>query len=269
LRSLRLRALAPRVLVWLALGLLCSAGLRAIIERPSQAVPAAGGDPGIDLPAAAFAESFVRAYLSWDPLEPERRERTLAGYLASGLDADAGLSPGGEARTVLWAHVERQEGPPGRRRVTVVAQTTQGLTHLAVSVTRDQHGFLAIATPPAVVGAPAVSRDAEAPQEDDVEDERLRAIAERAVRNYLAGERENLLADLAPNAVVSLPTEPLRVRSTDAVTWVTRGRRVAVTVEAETDDGTRWTLRYELGVLRRDRWYVRSIHTDPTSRGGT
>jgi hypothetical protein len=90
--------------------------------------------------------------------------------------------------------------------------------------------------------------------------------APAAVRNYLAGRRDDLLADLAPGAVVSLPERPLRLRSTDAITWARRPRLVAVEVEAPT--GQRLTLRYELAVARRDRWYVRAIEVDPTSKGG-
>jgi hypothetical protein len=41
---------------------------------------------------------------------------------------------------------------------------------------------------------------------------------------------------------------------------------VAVTVTTEDADGVEWTLRYELSVVRRDRWYVREISVDPTSR---
>ena len=50
-----------------------------------------------------------------------------------------------------------------------------------------------------------------------------------------------------------------------SVTWAAP-RVVAVTVNAEGSDGASSVLRYELSVIRRDRWYVRAISTDPTFR---
>ena len=81
---------------------------------------------------------------------------------------------------------------------------------------------------PALVGATATDASAEPAEEEDVEDGELRAVCERAVANYLAGERRDLAADLTDGAVVSLPARRLAVRSIDGVTWVRRGRRVAV-----------------------------------------
>ena len=78
-------------------------------------------------------------------------------------------------------------------------------------------------------------------------------------------ERDNLRADLDRGAVVSLASAAMTVRSTDSVTWAAP-RRVAVTIAAEDVEGAEWTLRYELSVVRRDRWYVRAISIDPTSR---
>ncbi len=85
--------------------------------------------------------------------------------------------------------------------------------------------------------------------------------------NYLAGERTDLLADLDPAAVVSLPTAALEVRSLRSITKAA-GDRVAVEVVAADEAGTQWTLRYELTVVHRDRWYVRAIEPDPVAAGG-
>ena len=43
---------------------------------------------------------------------------------------------------------------------------------------------------------------------------------------------------------------------------------VAVEVSAADAAGTLWTLRYELAVVHRDRWYVRAIEPDPVAAGG-
>ena len=66
-------------------------------------------------------------------------------------------------------------------------------------------------------------------------------MAQRAVTNYLAGERTELLADLDSAAVVSLPTTLLDVRSVRSIANAA-GDRVAVEVAAADDIGTHWTL---------------------------
>ncbi len=43
---------------------------------------------------------------------------------------------------------------------------------------------------------------------------------------------------------------------------------MAVEVAAADDAGIQWTLRYELTVVHRDRWYVRAIEPDPVAAGG-
>jgi len=120
---------------------------------------------------------------------------------------------------------------------------------------------------PAVVGPPVSDPGAAPVEEREVSDGALRAVAERAVRNYLAGQRTNLLADLDPAAVVSLPTTVLGVRSVHAITKAADDR-VAVEVAAADETGVQWTLRYELTVVHRDRWYVRAIEPDPVAGGG-
>ena len=114
---------------------------------------------------------------------------------------------------------------------------------------------------PALVGPPPVGLDREPIDEDDVADTQLRAVCERAVRNYLAGERGDLVADLDGSAVVSLPDQRLEVRAVEGMTRI-GPRSVAVEVQAA-GSGALWTLRYELEVVRRERWYVRAISTDP------
>jgi hypothetical protein len=133
-------------------------------------------------------------------------------------------------------------------------------------VHRTERGFLVVPRYPALVGPPVSDPGAAPAEERDVSDGALRAVAERAVTNYLAGQRDNLLADLHPAAVVSLPPALLDVRSVRSITKAA-GDRVAVEVSAADDAGIQWTLRYELAVVRRDRWYVRAIEPDPVAAG--
>lgn len=268
LRALRWQARAPRLFVFAALGVLCLGGVRAALAGPPEPPSAPVVPERHDQAAATFAEGFVRDYLTVDPRRPELRERRLGRYLSEALEPDAGLVFGGDrASSVQWSAVVGQSRRGPVVTVTVAAESDGELVHIAVPVSRDERGFMAVAGYPALVGAPAIDTRAEAVQEDEVEDPRLLAVAERAVTNYLAGERRNLLADLAPGALVSLPERALTVRSVDAVTWVRRPHRVAVELEATDEQQSSWTLRYELGVWRRERWYVRSLSVDPTQRG--
>ena len=150
----------------------------------------------------------------------------------------------------------------------MAAQTSTGVVYLAVPVSRGPRGFLRVDAPPAIVGSPPIDRAHEDPAEREVEDGRLVSVVERALRNYLAGARTNLVADLAPDAVVSLPAEPLDVVAVDPPTWAVHGRTVAALVTARRPNGVELQLRYELEVVRRDRWYLRSIGTDPVDKGG-
>lgn len=258
-----LAARAPRILAGLLAGVLMIAGLRAIIAGPPPPPPAPTAAYAPDQGAASFAEAFVRSYLSWDPARREEREQALARFTSQDLDLGAGLEPrDGTVQTVSWSAVMGMV-PAGRRRqlVTVAASAGERTWHVAVPVIRDARGYLAVAGYPALVGPPPVATGKRAKDELEVSDPELRAVAARAVRNYLAGEREDLAADLDPAAIVSLPRERARVLAVEEVTAAGSGR-VAVGVQASLADAT-FTLRYELSVVKRERWYVRSIETDP------
>jgi hypothetical protein len=267
LRVMRWRARGPRLLVAICVALLALAGLRvAIAPAPRVSVPARQAATP-DLRVGAFAEAFARAYLTWDPEHPERREERLARFLSRQVDVGAGMTPAApRAQHVTWVAVVASRRIRSRTTVVVAVETNGDVLHLAVPVEHDERGFLGVATYPALVGAPARSPDLSAPTEQDVEDPELRAVGERAVRNYLGGERRNLAADLADGAVVALPSRRLAVDSVDSITWAP-GRRVAVQVRASEAGGATWTLRYELAVVRRERWYVRALHVNPRSKG--
>jgi hypothetical protein len=219
---------------------------------------------GRDLAAESFAEAFTRAYLSWNAADPERHEKNVSAFTSDALEPGAGLSvPAKGAQQVTWTATVRDEAGSRRRRlITVAAETSSGPHYyLSVSVQRDRRGLMAISHYPALVGAPPVDTKADAVDEPEVEDGQLRAVARRAVTNYLRREGENLRADLDSDAVVALPPSRLRVTSISAINWV-RPRRVAIELRAE-GRGASWTLRYELDVVKRGRWYVRSIQINP------
>ena len=262
LRRLRWAARAPRVAAIAACIVLSLLGLRTLLGPASTRATPPPKAPGLDVSAAAFGEAFARAYFTFDPDAPERRERAVASFMP-GRELPVDELPDRAGR-VVWSTVAATE-PAGRRRliVTVALETTDGLRHLAVTVVRDDRGRLFIAAPPALIGPPPVAAEAETAIEEEVDDPALRALAGRVSRNYLARERDDLAADLDAGAIVSLPPIALRVTSVDAVTRAAAAK-VAVTVTATGADGLRLSLRYELAVVRRSgRWLVRTVHVNP------
>ena len=270
-RVTRRLARAPGTAAAIALLLLAAVGVKATIAPRAVSTPAppvsAAGVSGIT--EQGFAQSFARAYLSWDARQPDQHQRQVAAFLSGALDGNGGLQvPSRGRQQVLWTTaIQDQPDAHGDRLITVAAQTTRQLLYLAVPVHRTERGFLVVPRYPALVGPPVSDPGAAPAEERNVSDSGLRAVAQRAVTNYLAGERTNLLADLDPSAVVSLPTAVLDVRSLRSITKAA-GDRVAVEVAAVDETGTQWTLRYELTVVHRDRWYVRAIEPDPVAAGG-
>lgn len=125
-------------------------------------------------------------------------------------------------------------------------------------VRRERDGRLAITGPPALIGGPLVDAHPGDVVRAAVDDPQLRRVAVRAVRNYLAGDAEDLQADLAPDARVTLPALQLQVTGPADVTRAGPGG-VLVSLQGSDRHGATYPLRYELSVLRRERWYVPAI----------
>ena len=268
--AIRLRSRTPRILLGLLVLVLCVAGVRNIFgSRPASVAPAATA-PSYDVGAAAFAQSFASTYLTWGPSVPEaERIRALKPFLAQGVEADAGLEPAPKsAETVADTEAAEETRAGSVIDVLVVAETSQGTQYLSVPVARGERGLLSIVSYPALVGPPATDAGEDELRLTPVEDQGLETVVSRAVRNYLTGQAANLRADLTAEAVVSLPPEPLEVSGIDSANWLVPRRTVAVQVEAKDSQGAQLTLTYQVGVVRRVRWYVDSIQVDPTLKGG-
>ena len=268
-RAAWLRAAAPRYLALGVLALLLVLGLRSLFFAPTAGTPARAATSA-DAPSRAFALQFARAYLTYDAERPAARSRALAPFLSDAVDADAGFYAAGGRQRVIWAEVASdQPALTGGRAITVAAAiTTQPLpVYLTVTVAHERGGPLSLVGYPAFVGAPAISRDAPSISRSAVEDGELTAVVSRALRNYLAGSAQDLAADLAPGAAVTLPTLPLRVRSVGRIDWLGRSDARAVLASAEAIDarGATYTLAYELGIAIRDRPYIDFIEVIPTS----
>jgi hypothetical protein len=246
-----------------------AASARFALSPPKPALPAAGvRDPTPPDPAGeAYAVLFARRYLTWDAAEPQLDEHALEPFLGPGMETAAGLElPASGEQRVEWAEaVQAREPAPGEHVYTVAAQTdTAGVLYLTVPVARTADGGLALAGYPAFVGAPA-SEPARLPAHlREVTEPALATVVTRALRNYLAASPSELAADLSSGAVVSLPSQPLTLESMQRLDWAQEGSAVLATVQAQDGRGVRYTLAYELDVVRADeRWEVSAVQTEP------
>lgn len=264
----RARAAAPRYLATTTLLVLVALGLRSLlwVPHPLEPTPAprAAGAPSQD-----FALRFARAYLAYDAAHPLARERALEPFLGEALGADAGFFAPRGAQRVRWVQVASdQRALAGGRVITVAAalSTRRMPIYLAVVVRHDREHGLSLGGYPALVGAPAVDLQAEVPMLVSVEEPGVATVAERALRNYLAGSAANLRADLSPQALVSLPTVALSMRGVEALGWIGGPGSGAVLATAAAEDarGVTYTLSYEIGIERRERPYVSFIQVIPT-----
>ena len=140
-----------------------------------------------------------------------------------------------------------------------------GLLYLTVGVLRERNGALALSGYPAFVGAPA-----SAPAQNlvegfrDVDESSLAEVVERALRNYLDDAGSELAADLTESAEVSLPTLPLTLDGVQELKWLPGGGSVFAVLAASDRRGARYTLAYELDVVRAaGRWEISAIQTNP------
>lgn len=251
-----------------AVGLLASA--RLAIDPPRPALPAAllrrGATP--DIGAEGYAALFARRYLTWEAQDPEARERALAPFVGSGMDAGAGLQPpAGAQQQVQWTQIVQEREPQqGEHVYTVAVQTdAAGLLYLTVEVVRQAWGALALGGYPAFVGPPASApAQTAAGGSRQVSEPALATVVERALRNYLAGSASELAADLAPGAHVSLPALGLALQSLQSLQWAPGAGAVLAVVQAQDQRGAQYTLAYELDVARaQGRWEVSAIQMNP------
>jgi hypothetical protein len=264
---LRIAQELPRYLLYAACvaGLLASA--RFAIDPPRPRLAPATAVPPPDLAAKGYAALFARRYLTWDGAQPQSSQRQLASFLGLGIDSDAGLRlPAGGEQRVDWAEVvQGRELAHGEHVYTVAAQTdTAGLLHLTVRVVRRADGSLAIDGYPAFVGAPESGPAQLQTGLAEVGDPQLAVVVERALRNYLAQSPNELAADLAGGARVSLPELALSLESVLHLAWSPDRRSVRAVIQARDTRGVQYTLDYELDVtVAGGRWEVGAIQMNP------
>lgn len=251
----RLRARAPRYAFLAMAAILCLAGIRSIVAPPGSAPSALQQGPPVDYAEQSFATAFARSYLTYNSARPEAREAALAEFASSGFELGAGFSPPQSgSQQVQWADVAQVQRPlAGGVLVTVAAKVSSRSkpVYLSVPVDRDAGGAIYLADYPSFVGPPlSTARSPSDQGGEPVDDEEVSGLITRALGNYLAGDAENLSADLADAATVTLPNNQLDLRAVDQLLWVNGGGGGAVlaTVAATDALGGAYTLRYEVGV---------------------
>jgi hypothetical protein len=271
MRRIRVSAGMTRWIVYVTATAGLAASARFAIAPPLPTARPAQAVERRDTAAEGFASLVARAYLSFDGDRPDAHRARLASFVGDQLDPDLGLrAPPGRAQRVLWTQVVQSRAAADGSRVYIVAAQTDraGLLYLSVDIARGRDHVLRLDGYPALVGAPLSAPAGGVRDESarEVEDGRLRATCQRALRNYLARARDNLDADLTPDAVVALPGLDLSLHRVTALQWTPDRASVLASVEASDQDGVAYQLRYELDVRRVDeRWEIAAVQTDPTT----
>jgi len=248
-------------------GLAASARFAIAPPRGPQVVAAQHEPPPRDPGAEGFATLFARRYLSWNASNPESSGGALEPFGGPGIEAGGGITPPavGEEH-VEWAEIvqERNEGG-GQHVFTVAVQTdTAGLLYLTVNVARAASGELQLVSYPALVGAPSAGPARSPARLVEVADKGLATVIERGLRNYLGDVPGDLAADLASGARVSPPTQALSLESIERLDWSSDRSSVLAVVRAQDRRGVRYTLAYELEVIRaQGRWEIAAVEMDP------
>lgn len=267
-RRMRLVSRAPRLLAIAVAVVLALAGLRTVVfGAPAPKIERFYEPTSDNIGTEAFAEDFARAYLTWNgSRDTQAYGQSLALYNPQFADSQ-GVQPSNAPERVSWASVlqDQPSALEGSRIVTVELQLVPGdrAVYLAVPVNRAQNGALAITTWPSFVGAPAVQSAPTMPNLTAVTDPNLLTVVTRAITNYLAGDQNDLQADLATGTQVTFPAQQLQVSGPPVSVQSTGPGGVLITVRATDAQDASYTLAYEVGVELTERWYVDSIEVIP------
>jgi len=253
-----------RVTIWAVIALLLVRGLGAVLAPAQVSAPtvARGGDA--DQASASLAVRFARAYLA------DSDPRELTPFLADGARVGGGLPAGGSGAEVAQAEMAAtHELGGGRAVLTVACDLRDGRSlYLAVPISRSRAGEVAVSGAPWVVAGPSTAGvEGERPRPLAGEDANaIRALAAKFLPAYLAaGSARDLSYLLAPGASV-MPLggalEPLGSAGSVSQLGDGEGNRRTVVVSGRFRDpasGAVYRLAYRLELVKRNRWYVRSV----------
>jgi hypothetical protein len=277
---------AGRVVLWLAVGLLLLRGLETTLGSSKQARPSQGARPSpvaewADDAARALAVEFATAYLTHSPGE----DPTAAGQRLSALaspDLAGELVPqfarGAPTQAVRSATVAHTVTVDREHALVTVAATLAtgrqlGTRRLTVPIARDAAGRLVIDDLPSFAAAPARAAG-ELPADEPLtgaDREPIENVLTRFLRAYLAGDTGGLAYLVAPGAqmtAVSGRFELLSLSSVLSSGAANGGRRSVLVMVRTRDQASRavYMLRYRIGLVRRDRWYVATLNEEGAGR---
>lgn len=280
-----------RWVVWLFFLLIFVRGIFTFVPTAAMSQPDPVQQPAqVSEPPGlrSFPALFAREYLTWQPGRSDERSSRLEPYLASGMDRQAGWSPGrdsiGQAVEGVWVHGVSARGE-GLWLVTVVARVTPyqeslvpegagwrtdrkelagSVLYLAVPIASAGTGWAVYDYPTLVPPPPRAEVSAAARTGTEVADagDRIKTLASGFFKAYLSGAGD-VSYFLAPGASLPPLRTTMELHSIGKVTLV----QTASGHEALTDllvvdpaTGARFTYRYTLKVTERDgRWYVQDL----------
>lgn len=268
-----------RYLLWAILLLVFVRGVGAIFAGDPERTTRADAGSALRTPsfpddeARAFAVQFTRAYLTFAPEHPEYHELSVRPFVSAPLREDGALElpVRGPSQTVTSATVARAKPLGDNRALVTIAATVVNRTittrYLTVPVARDANGGLTVYDYPAFSSPPPVG-EVDVPEPSSLDGAGSSEISDLMTRFFAAYLDARQLSELAYFLARDARVIPLeqryRLRRVLGVAQVGEGtgptRIVLVTVRAR-DPETRadYTLRYRVELVRRDRWYVKTL----------
>lgn len=267
-----------RVLLWAFVALVVVRGLGAILSPPPETTARPAVNPADRWPtdaAKAWSVNVTKAYLTFSPENPEFHELALKPYLAAGLRPGAGLEvpDSGPDQVVEEATVAEARPLAGDRALVTVAAVVASkrvtTRYLTVPVARDRRGGLALFDYPAFSAPPARAEvAAERSQELEPEDaEPIEKMLARFFGAYLSGRAGDLDYFLPAGTRLEAVRQDYEFQEIVGIEQVGERRgseRIVLAVLRASDPETDATylLRYRVGLVRRDRWYVLQLNAN-------
>ena len=278
-----LRSVA-RAVLWFVVLLLLFRGVGDVLARGEQppsseqrARVVAASWP--DDEARAFAADFARAYLSYSPRHPASYARAVLPFVSPELAGSVvpRFAQRGSGQVVQSAVVARTASVGGGRALVTVAATVVGrdvsTRYLTVPVARDAAGGLAVYDLPSFSAPPARGRvqPVELEPVSGTEGAEVKDVLARFFGAFLAGRSADLAYFVPAGVRLGALAQRYELAGLDSVEQIGSGggrtRSVLATVRArDVESRAVYALRYQVRLVRRDRWYVAAVNTTQKER---
>jgi hypothetical protein len=267
-----------RTALWCVLALLLVRGASDVLagDKPAASAPtsraAAASWP--DDEARAFAADFARAYLSYSPRHANRYARAVLPFVSA--DVAGSIVPRfaqRDSRQIVQSAVVARTARMGDGRALVtVAATVAGrgvsTRYLTVPVARDASGGLTVYDLPSFSAPPARGRvqPTELEPLSSAEGAEVQDVLARFFRAFLAGRSADLAYFVPAGVRIEALGQRYELAGLDSVEQIGSSagsaRSVVATVRArDVESRAVYALRYRVGLVRRDRWYVAAVNT--------